>query len=208
MKRSGTITFILSLMLVSASVQSQTPAKTAAAQAAPNIVTVNFNAAVLGTAEAQHDLLALQKKLSSREVQLQKLNDAVEGLSKQLNDPAATKLTESDRSAKMMDLNNKEKQLQREAEDYKNDSQSESQRIFQQIAQKVFTLLQDFSREHDYAAVLERGTDAAPIVWYAASDIDITEQLIKSYNLKSGAPESKLPDGPARAPRPSVAAPK
>jgi hypothetical protein len=36
--------------------------------------------------------------------------------------------------------------------------------------------------------VIDRGTDAAPIVWYAADDVDITAELIKAYNAKSGVP--------------------
>ena len=90
-----------------------------------------------------------------------------------------------------------EKQLQREAEDFKNDSQAESQQAFQQVAQKVFSLLQDFSQQHGYAAVLERGTETAPVVWYTASNVDITDQLIKSYDAKYPVGATSLPDKPA-----------
>jgi len=151
---------------------------------APRIATLNFNAAVLGTAEAQKSLGALQKKYSPREQQLQKLNDDIEGLKKTLND-SGTKLTEAEKSQRLQELSSKEKQLQRESEDFKNDSQAESEQVFQQIAQKVFSFLQEFSQQHGYAVVLERGSDAAPIVWYAASNVDITDQIIKGYDAKS-----------------------
>lgn len=76
---------------------------------------------------------------------MQKLNDDIEASKKQLSDATATKLNDLERNARVLDLSNKEKQLQREAEDFKNDSQSESQQVFQRVAQKVFTLLQEFS---------------------------------------------------------------
>ena len=64
----------------------------------------------------------------------------------------------------MQELGTKEKQLQLEAEDYENDTQTESQQVLQQVAQKVFSFLQEFSQQHGYYALLERGTDVAPIV--------------------------------------------
>jgi outer membrane protein len=156
---------------------------------------LNFNAAVLGTAGAQKTLGALQKKFLPREQELQKLNDAVEASKKQLSEGGA-KLTEAERNQKIQELGAKDKQLQREAEDYKNDSQAESQEAFQQVAQKVFLFVQEYSAQHGYSMVLERGTDAAPIVWYAASNVDITDRIIKGYDAKS---RSGLPDSPEAA---------
>jgi len=39
--------------------------------------------------------------------------------------------------------------------------------------------------------------DAAPVVWCATDNIDITKQLMKAYNLKSGAGVTNVPDKPA-----------
>jgi outer membrane protein len=180
--------------MITARAQSNSSMPTAPAPSTPsNIAVVNFNAAVLGTAEAQRSLGALQKKYAPREQELQKLNDDIEATKRSLND-AAAKLTDAERNQKLQDLGTKEKQLQREAEDFKNDSQAESQLAFQQVAQKVFTLLQEFSQQHGYAAVLERGTETAPAVWYTASNVDITDQLIKSYDGKYGGGAASLPE--------------
>ena len=206
MKRSGSGALILSFFCSLTALYAQNPTSVPTApvpSSAPRIVTLNFNAAVLGTAEAQRSLGALQKKYSPREQQLQKLNDDIEVLKKTLND-SGTKLTEADKNQRIQELGSKEKQLQREAEDFKNDSQTESQQVFQQIAQKVFSFLQEFSQQHGYLVVLERGTDTAPIVWYAASNVDITDQIIKGYDAKSSLGATSLPDKPT-ATRPSPA---
>lgn len=173
---------------------------------ASSIVTVSFNNAVLGTAEAQRDLGALQKKYSPREQQLQKLNDDIEASKKLLSDSTA-KLSELERDQRVQDLNAKDKQLQREAEDFKNDSQADSHQAFQRVAQKMYVFLGEYSHQHGYAAVIERGTDAAPVVWYASNDMDITDQLTKAYNLRPGASATSLPDKPAVG-RPSSVSPK
>lgn len=192
--------------------QAQAPSNQPATQ---NIVTLSFNAAVLQTAEAQRELGALQSKLAPRQAQLQALNTEVEALRKQLAD-GGDKLSDADRETRERSLDSKEKQLQRQAEDFRNDSQSESQQVFQKVAQKVYAFLQTYSQQHGYSAVIERGSDAAPVVWYAAGNLDITDELVKAYNAHPGVatpassnvpsspdsakPLKTLPDGPV--PRP------
>jgi outer membrane protein len=160
----------------------------------PNIVTLSFNSAVLQTAEAQKALSALEARYAPKQKQLQTLNDEVEALRKQLSDTSS--LSDSEKAARAQSLESKEKQLQREAEDFKTDTQSESQQIFQRVAQKVYAFLQTFSQQHGYTAVIERGSDAYPVVWYEAANMDITNELIKAYNAQ---PENASP-APANPP--------
>ena len=167
---------------------------------AQNIVTVSFNAAVLQTAEAQKNLNALEARYAPKQKQLQALNDEIESLRKQLADTGG-KLSDAERATRTRSLEIKEKELQREADDFKSDSQSESQQIFQRVAQKVYAFLQTFSQQHGYTAVIERGSDAYPVVWYAAKNLDITDDLIKAYNAQAEAASPKsskpLPDSPS-----------
>jgi outer membrane protein len=172
--------------------------------AGEHIVTLSFNSAVLETAEAQRELGALQAKLAPRQTQLQSLNNEVEALRKQLTD-AGDKLSDTERATRERSLETKQKELQRQAEDFRNDSQNESQQVFQKVAQKVYAFLQTYSQQHGYSAVIERGSDAAPVVWYAAGNLDITDELINAYNAQSPAgssarPEKTLPDSPAPHP--------
>ena len=148
------------------------------------LVTVSFNTAVLQTAEAQRELGALQTKYAPRQTQLQSLNDEVESLRKQLSDGGA-KLTEAEKESREKSLDSKEKQLQREAEDFRNDSQSDSQQVYQRIAQKVYAFLQVYSQRSGFSIVVERGSDASPVVWYEAKNMDITDELIKAYNAEA-----------------------
>ena len=164
----------------------------ASSSQAQNIVIVSFNTAVLQTAEAQKSLKALEARYGPKQKQLQSLNDEVESLRKELAD-TSSKLSDAERAIRARSLESKEKELQREAEDFKSDSQSESEQIFQRVATKVYAFLQTFSQQHGYSAVIERGSDAYPVVWYAAGNMDITDELIKAYNAQAdgGAKSSK-----------------
>jgi outer membrane protein len=212
MRPSIAVRILLSLTWLGTVSQAQVASNPPAGE---HIVTLSFNSAVLETAESQKELGSLQAKLAPRQAQLQSLNNDVEALRKQLTD-AGDKLSDTERATRERSLETKEKELQRQAEDFRNDSQNESQQIFQKVAQKVYAFLQTYSQQHGYSAVIERGSDAAPVVWYAAGNLDITDELIKAYNAQSPAgpaafpnaprggtsarPEKTLPDSPAPHP--------
>jgi outer membrane protein len=198
---------IYSLLLCVPGVISVTHAQTSSGEVnAQNIVTVSFNAAVLQTAEAQKNLSALQARFATKQKQLQTLNDEVESLRKQLADPSSN-LSDAERASRARSLESKEKELQREAEDFKSDSQSESEQIFQRVAQKVYAFLQTFSQQHGYSAVIERGSDANPVVWYAAGNMDITDELIKAYNAQADGASSAPANGPTHSVSPKLSKP-
>jgi outer membrane protein len=192
MKPSMAVGVLLSVSTLASVSQAQVASNQTGRQ---HIVTLSFNAAVLQTAEAQRALGALQAKLAPRQAQLQSLNTEVEAFRKQLSD-AGEKLSDPEKEARERSLETKEKELQRQVEDFRNDSQSESQQVFQKVAQKVYAFLQTYSQQRGYSAVIERGSDATPVVWYAAGNLDITDELIKAYNAQSSAGPAGLPNAP------------
>ncbi len=181
--RSRTLEPIVLALLLSHQASSQT-AKDPASQ---SIATISFNAAVLQTAESQRDLKALQAKFAPKQAHLESLNKEVDALRNQLASKAVP-LADTDRSAREQSLNTKDRQLQREAEDLKNDSEGAAQQAFQVVAQKVYSFVQTYASKHGYTLVIERGSDTAPVVWYAGKDVDMTDQIIKAYNLEATLP--------------------
>src|SRR5882757_1691483 len=190
MTRWIALTLLLPVSIVATVCQAQVASSPPAAQ---HIVTLSFNAAVLQTAEAQKELGTLQTKHAPRQSQLQSLNNEVEALRKHL---ASDQLSVTERETRERSLETKQKELQRQAEDFRNDSQSESQQVFQRVAQKVYAFLQTYSQQHGYSAVIERGSDAAPVVWYAAGNLDVTGELMKAYNAQSSAGAAAFPNAP------------
>jgi outer membrane protein len=187
--------FLFLLVTAGAQAQARTEAATGALQ---NAVTISFNAAVLQTNEAQRSLGDLEKKLAPREAHIKALNEEVDGLKKQMS-TTGDKLADAERTTRLQAIDSKQKQLQREMEDYKNDSQTEAQQAFQAVAQKVYTFLQEYAQKNGYRFVLERGAAENPVVWYAAENTDITAAVVQAYNAKSGiaAPATK-PAAPER----------
>lgn len=174
----------------------------------PRIVTISFTDAVMETNEAQRDFSALQSKYIPRQSRIETLNKEVQDLQKLLSE-SGEKLSETERNSRVQALAEKEKQLQRDEVDLRNDSQSDGQAAFQLIAKKVFDFLQDYAKEKGYSVVIERGSDASPVVWFAAQDIDITGDLTSAYNEKSGvaAPMGVSPSRPKQSQPPNAPIP-
>jgi Skp family chaperone for outer membrane proteins len=201
MNQLSKIAFVLCSAVLTLPSRAQAPATKPATQ---SIVTVSFNDVVLHSAEAQKALSLLQAQVAPRQAQIQALNDEVEALRKKLEN-ANEKASDAERAISAEALDRKEKQLQRQADDFRTDSQAESQQVFQRVAQKVFAFLQTYAQQHGYSAVIERGTDASPVVWYVTNNMDITDQLIKAYDTQSGAVTPQTPTrpsdpGPTKAP--------
>ena len=193
MNQLSKVAFVLWCASLACASHSQAPAAKPAAQ---NIVTVSFNYVVLHTAEAQKALSALQAQFAPRQAQLQELNDEVEALRKKI-EGANEKASDTEKATSAETLDRKEKQLQRQADDFRQDSQTESQQVFQRVAQKVFAFLQTYAQQHGYSAVIERGTNASPVVWYVANNMDITEQVTKAYDAQSVAVTPQAPTKPS-----------
>jgi len=191
---------LVALGVMCGELRGQTPAVGA--------VTVSFNEAVMQTGEAQKQLAALETKYAARQAKLKALNDQVTELQKQLQ-AAGAALSDAERANREQSLAAKQKQLQRDAEDYKTDTQTDTQEVFQSVAQKMFAFLQKYATQQKYPMVVERGSDTQPVVWFAAANVDITEELVKAYDVQSGiaAPAAAKPSLPS-APKPQTAAPK
>ncbi|HEY9126166.1 MAG TPA: OmpH family outer membrane protein [Acidobacteriaceae bacterium] len=164
-----------------ASVALAVPAAAQAPQESPKIVMINFNAAVLSTNEAKQALNGVQSQLTPRQTALKTLNTEVETLGKDLQAKAST-LSETERATRERTLAEKQRQLQRDAEELKSDLQSESQQVYAQVAQKLYAFLQTYGQQHGYTMIVERGSDAAPVVWYTAPQIDVTADVVKAFN--------------------------
>jgi len=224
MKRSLTFACLLVCGLgLSASAQTSLapPASTASATAAPagptKIAVIAFQSAVGGTNEGQRNFAQLKTKFDPKQAQLKAQSDEIESLKNALKSQG-DKLSDQARAAQTKTIDDKEKLLQRSAEDAQNDFQTEAGEVYQQLAQKVYEVLQGYAQTNGYTLVVDISTQQSPILW-AAQSTDITAAIVQAYNVKSGvaapvggSPTAPRPAGtgnrpPAAAPRPSTTTP-
>ncbi|MGI8772277.1 MAG: OmpH family outer membrane protein [Acidobacteriaceae bacterium] len=216
MKRSLSLVCLLaSTFGVSALAQTAAPttpaaeppaAPGAAAAAAPvgptKVAVILFQPAVAQTNEGQRDFGKLRTKFEPRQSQLKQSSDEIDSLKKQLQ-TSGDKLTDAERQSRLRTIDEKEKALQRSAEDAQNDFTSEMNEMYQALAQKVAAVMQAYAQQQGYTVVLDASQQQAGVLW-AAQSTNITEAVVAAYNAKSGVPVQPAPAGAttgAAAPR-------
>jgi outer membrane protein len=210
--RSFTVTCLLVTGLgLSALAQAPaTPASAAAADAPPTgttkVAVINFQAAVFQTNEGKRNVAEIQKKFDPKRAQLKAESDEIDTLKKQLQ-AAGDKLSDTERENRTRAIDEKEKNLQRDGEDASNDYEQEMQQAYQQLAEKVYGIVQSYATQNGFGVVLDASASQQqlPTVLWASQGTDITKAVIDAYNVKSGVPApAEVPAAPAsHAPAPA-----
>jgi outer membrane protein len=180
------------------------PAEAAGPSASPNVpasakvAIINFQQAVAATNEGQRNFAQLRTKFEPKQAQLKAQNDEIDSLKKQLQD-AGSSLSEPERESRLRTIDEKTKSLQRSAEDAQNEASGAMNDMYQQLAQKVYAVLDAYSNQNKFTVVLDTSAQQTPVLW-ANGSVDITKAIVEAYNAKSGVP----PQPAATAPRPST----
>jgi len=201
--RSIFVTPLLIAGLSLSAVAQTSGAHAAAPTGTTKVAVINFQAAVFQTNEGRAKIAALQKKFDPKRVQLKAEADEINTLKKQLQ-ADASKLTDAERQSRTQAIDEKEKTLQRDGEDASSQYEQEMQQTYQQLAEKVYGVLQSYAQEHHYGVVLDEsvGAQQPPTVLWRNDSTDITKAVIAAYNVKSGVPApsatgSEIPSAPA-----------
>jgi len=204
MKRMLAVVLMLASGLTLSAV-AQAPASASTAAAPAKIAVIAFQVAVAQTNEGQRNFADLQKKYEPKRQQLKALSDEIDSLKKQLQTQSAT-LSDTQKADRTRAIDEKEKQLQRSAEDAQNDMQQEMQEMYNALASKVYDVLNDYVKQHGYTLVLDFSQQQSPVL-YAAEASNITKDVIAAYNQKSGVPAPAAAEPALSAPTPAPKTP-
>jgi outer membrane protein len=168
---------------------------------AAKVAVIAFQQAVTQTNEFQRSFADLQKKFAPRRDQLKALSDQIDSLKKQLQ---STTLSQEDRAGRARVIEDKQKDLQRSAQEAQGDFQTALQQSFSTVASKVATELIAYSRKQGYTLVLDGGREQTPVVLWTTPATDITRALVDDYNVKSGIPAPATASAPTAPARPGA----
>jgi outer membrane protein len=171
----------------------------------PRIAIIAFQQAVAATNEGQRNFAQLRVKFEPKQAALKAQSDEIDSLKKQLQD-AGTTLSEPERDSRLRTIDEKTKSLQRSAEDAQNEASTAMNDMYQQLAQKVYAVLDAYSNQNKFTMVLDTSAQQTPVLW-ANQASDITKNVVDAYDAKSGVPAQPAAGAPA-APRPSTSAPR
>ena len=150
--------------------------------------TINVEQAIFATNEGQRDFEALSKKLEPKQTELKGVNDEVEALKKQLS-TQGDKLNEDSRATLVKQIEQKQKSLERQVQDARDDAQSQQNEIAQRILQKMGPMLVKYAADQGYGVIIDTSNQwpNGPVLW-AGPAVDITRSVVDLYNSQSGVP--------------------
>lgn len=162
------------------------------------VAVVQFQGAVTATSEFQRDFAELQKRFEPKQAELKTVSDEVDRLTKQLQTDSA-RLNEAEQESRAKALDLKKRQAQRLAEDAQAEYERATEELFNRVAEKLGSHLTQYAADHGYTLVMDRSEekDQTPAVLWANPSIDITQQVVDTYNAKSGAAPQAKPVAPA-----------
>jgi outer membrane protein len=155
--------------------------------------TINLEQAIFATNEGQRDFEALSKKLEPKQAELKGVNDELDGLKKQLN-TQGDKMNEQARATLVKQIETRQKSLDRQVQDAREDAQGQQNEIAQRILQKLAPMLVSYASDNGFGVILDTSNPwpNGPVVWGAPS-VDVTKAVVDAYNAKSGVPAPARP---------------
>jgi outer membrane protein len=211
--------FMPAVLAVSVAALAQNAALPAAPSAAANnaaapvatnatgtrIGTINVEQAIFATNEGQRDFEALSKKLEPKQNELKGVNDEVEGLKKQLN-TQGEKLNEESRATLVKQIEQKQKSLERQVQDARDDAQNQQNEIAQRILTKMGPMMVKYAADNGFGVLMDTSNPwpNGPVMW-AGPSVDITKPVVDLYNAQSGVaapvrPAAARPTTPSTRP--------
>jgi outer membrane protein len=156
--------------------------------------TISMEQAIFATNEGRRDFEALSKKLEPKQNELKGANDEIESLKKQLN-TQGDKLNEDARANLVKQIESKQKTLDRQLQDAREDAQNQQNEIAQRILQKLGPVLIKYATDNGFGMIVDTSQPwpQSPVVWWGES-VDVTKSVVDVYNAQSGvAPPPSSP---------------
>ncbi len=135
-----------------------------------------------------------QKKFEAKRNELEKKQQELQDLQQQLRTQAST-LNEEARVALSKNIDLKTTELQRAQEDAEKEFAALRNEIFNRIGTKLAPVVQQYAREYTYTLILDSSSQPSQIV-YNDPAIDITDDIIKRYDLSQISSKGAAPVAP------------
>jgi len=180
----------------------------AASSAALKVGVINVQVAITSTAEGKQAAAELQSQFAPRQSELDGLRRQIEDIQTRLRTGSST-LSDDEKARLSREAEQMSRTFQRKQQDSQDDFNEAQREVVDRIGRKMIDVLDKYSKEHEYGAILDTSAQNTPVV-YAANAIDVTQDIIRLYDqnypVKAGAPKSSSAAPKPAAPKPATPA--
>ena len=177
-------------------------AQAAAAAAPSKIAVMNVRNAIVATAEGKQAQAQLQSQFAPKQSELQNLQKQIEDLQRRMSEGART-LSDDEKAKMQREGELLSRRLQRGNDDLNEELNAAQGEIVDGIGRKMLEVLDRYSRENGFTAVLDTSAQGSPVI-YGSSQADITQEIVRLYDqaypVKGGAATGAAAAAPKAAP--------
>lgn len=191
---------VVAVFLTLTAAQAQSTA--APAPAVPlKVGVVNMGEIMEGTAEGKQAAALLQSQFAPRQTELQKLQKQVDDDQARLR-AGQTTLSEVELGRIQREIEQLTRTIQRKQQEDSDDLNTARQDVVDSIGRKAVDVLNKYTRDNGYAAILDTSSQQTTVVSFA-SQIDVTQDIIRIYDqtypVKAAAAATPKPIAPKPA---------
>lgn len=146
---------------------------------------INPQAVLQNSTKGKAVIERLRSLNMAKQKKYEDLQKEIDSLEKEILSPA---LNQDALDKKNRDLQNKRIEIKRFAEDAQKESQAQQQKEFESLQRELMPIIEKISKDEGFSLVLDLNTAG---VTYFEPAIDITEKVIKAYDVKVPAAPKK-----------------
>ena len=132
-------------------------------------------AGVAAREQLEREKAGMQKEMDAKRQELEKLRDELE--------KRGPLMTPEARREKQETFERRRRDAARLADDFQKELEKKEQALLQKVLQEVSTVIERIGKERGYHLIVEK---RGAVVLYAAADADLTEEIIRAYDVQVG----------------------
>lgn len=167
---------------------------------------INIQAAIVGTKEGQAAVKELEARSAPKKRELEKQQAEISGLRDKLNKMGSVG-SEDQKQTLMRDIDQKTKSFNRQVEDAQAELDQEQGRLLNELGSKMLAVLDKYARDNGYSVILDVSAQNTPVL-FAASGIDVTQEVVGLYDKNAPAAPAAAPATGGAPAAPTSTAPK
>lgn len=162
------------------------------------VAAINIEQVIFLTNEGQRELETLGKKFEPKRNELNNRRSEIDALKKQAT---AASATAEQKTELQRQVDQKQKGLEREAQDAQEDFNAQQQEIANRLLQKIGPVIMKYAQDNGIGMIVDTSAPwpNGPVLYSAP--MDVTKPIVDIYNTQSGVPapaRTTTPPGNAR----------
>ena len=151
----------------------------AAAPTAAFVAMINFQGALVSTAEGQAAAAALRERFRPMTAQLETLQQEIEDLRRRLREGQRT-LSQEAQVELSVEIDTKTKRGRRLQEDLEEDSQRAQNELLARISEKMIAVISQYAQKNGISLVVQYSQQTPPL--YVGPGVNITPAIVQLYD--------------------------